>query len=153
MSYHYQSTTIKTRENETTFTSVTVSEINETEGIGIEERSLYEISDEDRLTEHDFLSLMNSEEEEDSDSEIEDWFPSLLRRSAIEFLESDTSDTEHEPVEAIVHEEEEGDEDDEDSVQISSTGKRSPRYKQRQRKRVKPSDQVPIEVNYIILSK
>ncbi|CAO3696568.1 unnamed protein product [Rhizopus stolonifer] len=134
-------------ENGLTTTSIVVSEITESEGIGLEEKTDYEILDEDRLTEHDFLSLMNSEEEdEESDSDIDHWFPSLLRTSAIEFLE-DNSDVEDEKSEAII-------EQDSDQEEILNTSKRSSSlvHKYDQRKRIRRSEQVPIEVDYIILA-
>ncbi|KAG1438633.1 hypothetical protein G6F56_012580 [Rhizopus delemar] len=130
-----------------TTTSIVVSEITESEGIGLEEKKDYEILDEDRLTEHDFLSLMNSEEEdEESESDIDHWFPSLLRTSAIEFLE-DNSDVEDEESEAII-------EQDSDQEETLNNGKRSSSlaYKYDQRKRIRRSEQVPIEVDYIILA-
>ncbi|KAG0745548.1 hypothetical protein G6F57_008953 [Rhizopus arrhizus] len=89
MNYHYQSYT-KTNNDETT-TTVVVHEISETEAshLLLEEKSHYEILDEDRLTEHDFMSLMNSNDiESDNESDIEQrWFPSLLKNSVIQFLD------------------------------------------------------------------
>ncbi|CEG83109.1 hypothetical protein RMATCC62417_17081 [Rhizopus microsporus] len=153
MSYHYQSIneTITSDDYETK-TSMIIHEISEAEAssLCVEERSQYEILDEDQLTEYDFLAL-EEEDETESESDIEyHWFPSLMRNSIIEFL-SDSDDeslVSDDASEAIV--EEEKDDDLDENMYITSHGKRSPRYRYQQNKRIK-RDQVPVEVIHIVL--
>ncbi|RCH95814.1 hypothetical protein CU097_012856 [Rhizopus azygosporus] len=152
MSYHYQSIneTI-TSDGYETKTSIIIHEISEAEAssLCVEEKSQYEVLDEDQLTEYDFLAL-EEEDETESESDIEYyWFPSLMRNSIIEFLsDDDESLVSDDASEAIVEEEKEDDLDE--NVYITSHGKRSPRFRYQQNKRVK-RDQVPVEVIHIVL--
>jgi HD superfamily phosphohydrolase len=162
MSYQYQSYTTKSSSDGTRVTSVVIHEISEAEAseFPLEEKSHYEVLNEDQLTGYDFLSLIDSEDDDDteSDSDIEQyWFPSLLKSSIIQFLEDDDLEEltdDDNKSEAIVEEDEEQEEDDgltETDVVISSSGKRSPQYKFRQRKKVKRPEQIPVEVYHIVL--
>lgn len=151
MSYHYQSIneTI-TSDGYETKTSIIIHEISEAEAssLCVEERSQYEIFDEDQLTEYDFLKL-EEEDDTESESDIEyHWFPSLMRNSIIEFLsDDDESLVSDDASEAIVEEEKD---DLDENMYITSHGKRSSRYRYQQNKRIK-RDQVPVEVIHIVL--
>lgn len=110
MSCVYQSyTSITKEENEETSitTSVTINEVTETEAsrLPLEEKAQYEILDEDRLTEHDFISLMDGEDtESEDDSDVEyTWFPSLMKSSVIQFLEDEDESLNNLMVDDIDH--------------------------------------------------
>ncbi|RCH90803.1 hypothetical protein CU097_003892 [Rhizopus azygosporus] len=110
MSCIYQSYTSITKEEneETSITaSVTIHEVTETEAsrLPLEEKAQYEILDEDRLTEHDFISLMDGEDtESEDDSDVEyTWFPSLMKSSVIQFLEDEDESLNNLMVDDIDH--------------------------------------------------
>lgn len=110
MSCIYQSyTSITKEENEETSiaASVTIHEVTETEAsrLPLEEKAQYEILDEDRLTEHDFISLMDGEDtESEDDSDVEyTWFPSLMKSSVIQFLEDEDESLNNLMVDDIDH--------------------------------------------------
>ncbi|CEI86672.1 hypothetical protein RMCBS344292_01104 [Rhizopus microsporus] len=110
MSCIYQSYTSITKEEneETSITaSVTIHEVTETEAsrLPLEEKAQYEILDEDRLTEHDFISLMGGEDiESEDDSDVEHtWFPSLMKSSVIQFLEDEDESLDNLMVDDIDH--------------------------------------------------
>ena len=71
----------------------------------LEEKAQYEILDEDRLTEHDFISLMGGEDiESEDDSDVEHtWFPSLMKSSVIQFLEDEDESLDNLMVDDINH--------------------------------------------------
>ncbi|CAO3647829.1 unnamed protein product [Mucor hiemalis] len=161
MSYSFSSfekttrtTTINGRPTTTTTTttrngdssSVVVRELTESE---VSQLSLsnspspYEISDDNLLTKYDFYSLMNTEDELDSETDSESdiefhWFPSLLRRSVIQFLDDkeqeqymddDSLDNKMQVIEVNGSSEEEDEEEH----------------------RPKKADLVPVEVLHIVL--
>ncbi|KAI8883198.1 hypothetical protein K501DRAFT_285494 [Backusella circina FSU 941] len=117
----------------------------------------YEIRDEDRLSEHDFYSLMNSEDEEslsESESDVEyHWFPSLLNHSSIQFLDDDDGDNtvvSEEEVKVEIEEEEDSDTQEEESM----NGRKRRRHHQKHSKKHKKSrraDIIPVEVVYVDL--
>lgn len=185
MSYHYQSyshtstttrnsngethtrsttrTTTSTPETGTT-SSVIVREISESEleNLSLESTQNYEITDDDRLTKYDFYSLMNTEDEEsesESESDVEyHWFPSLLHKSIIEFLDDSEQEQymDDDSNDAIVQVEENEDFDEEDeedeSMSHGYNGKRYyKRHSKKHSKRPRKSEQVPVDVIHIIL--
>ncbi|KAG2213819.1 hypothetical protein INT47_001088 [Mucor saturninus] len=173
MSYHYSSfeqtsTTVGGYTTTTTTTtrggshsdSLVVREITEREATDtLPSTSRYQILDEDRLTPFDFFTLMESEEEEDDNEESESdveyhWFPSLLKRSVIELLDDDQSQTYmDEDYNAIVIESDTTSSDDEDESTLKKSGS-SKRFfggHPTRAKRSRKSDLVPVEVVHITL--
>jgi hypothetical protein len=194
MSYHYksysQTTTSTTRrsggQSHTTSTthtttsssdtgtqsSVIIREVSENElsGLSIETTQNYEITDNDKLTQYDFLSLMDSEDEAEtteteSESDVEyHWFPSLLRHSVIQFLDDKEQENymldDVEDTQAQIEENEDEDEqeqeqeDEEEDMEEDESGKRQYRrrsWANKKHKRPKKSEQVPVEVVRIYL--
>ncbi|KAI8094318.1 hypothetical protein BDF21DRAFT_408453 [Thamnidium elegans] len=184
MSYQYssykQTTTsdgYSTRTTTTTSTagsgsSLVVRELTETEvsSSPLSSSSDYQISDEDRLTKYDFYSLMDSEDEANSETESESdveyhWFPSLLRNSVIELLEDsdqeDYMDQDNDEKNVLVIENEEindedqmdDDDDDDDSFEhVKRGGKRFNKYHPKKHsKKPRKSDIVPVEVVHVII--
>lgn len=173
MSYHYSSyqkraatsggystTTTRTSVSDTVSTLV-VRELTETEVSNLplsNSPSHYEITDEDRLTPFDFYSLMESEDESFSESSSESdvehhWFPSLLKKSVIEFLDDNEQEKymdEDYSENVIIIENDDSSEEEDSTVKHGNKrlyGRHSKKYSKRPRK----SDLVPVEVVHIIL--
>ncbi|KAI9260915.1 hypothetical protein EDC94DRAFT_610268 [Helicostylum pulchrum] len=152
--------------------SLVVRELTETEVSSprLSSSSDYQISDEDRLTKYDFYSLMDSEDEANSETESESdveyhWFPSLLRNSVIELLEDSDQenymdeDVDGKKVLVIENEEtseedqiDDTDNDDDDFEHVKRGGKRFNKYHPKKHvKKPKKSDIVPVEVVHVII--
>ncbi|KAI8881022.1 hypothetical protein K501DRAFT_286606 [Backusella circina FSU 941] len=138
--------------------SVVIHELSEAEvaelpSALLKTRNECEIQDEDRLTEHDFFNLMNSEDDEsEAESDVEYyWFPSLLHRSFIHFLD-DEQDDQVMADEVVTNAEvdEEGWEDIEDEENKPSNYKSRHKVQHRHRsRRCNHSEQIPVEVIHI----
>jgi hypothetical protein len=119
-------TTTTTRTATGDSSSVVIRELTENEVSNLslsDSTSNYEISDEDRLTEYDFYSLMDSEDDLESESESESdveyhWFPSLSRNSIIHLLDDKENenymDDDAFDKEAQIIEKEDGEDNEED---------------------------------------
>ncbi|OBZ87670.1 hypothetical protein A0J61_04290 [Choanephora cucurbitarum] len=184
MSYSYscysQTTTTTTVDGKTTTQTITstsegdgsgllICEVSENElpNLSIESTQNYEISDDERLTIHDFYALMNSEDEEDesnSDSDIEDyWFPSLRNNSVIqllddkeEFEDSSLSNTHFLIEEGSSDMDDEEDEDEEVNEEEHAFPQRGSkrhyqRHPKKSSKKFRKSEQVPIDIFHISL--
>lgn len=176
MSYHYSSysrttttttsggvshTTTTTRHTTGDSSSVVVRELTENDVSNLsltDSTSNYDVSDEDRLTKYDFYSLMNSEDDLESESESESdveyhWFPSLLKKSVIEFLDDNEQEKymdEDYSENVIIIENDDSSEEEDSTVKHGNKrlyGRHSKKYSKRPRK----SDLVPVEVVHIIL--
>ncbi|KAI9357118.1 hypothetical protein BD770DRAFT_389094 [Pilaira anomala] len=159
----YSTTTTTTTTTGGSDTSLVVRELTETEvSSSLDNNSQYQISDEDRLTKYDFYSLMESEDDMSSESESDveyNWFPSLLNKSVIEFLdenEEDYMDQDDEENNVLVIETTDEEDDIEDDTQefefVKNGGKRLNKHHSKKRsKRPRKSDIVPVEVVHVIL--
>lgn len=158
----YSTTTTTTTATGGSDTSLVVRELTETEVSGLDNNSQYQISDEDRLTKYDFYSLMESEDDVSSESESDveyHWFPSLLNKSVIEFLdddEEDYMDQDDEENSVLVIETTDDDDEIEDDTQefefVKKGAKRVNKHHSKKRtKRPRKSDIVPVEVVHVIL--
>jgi hypothetical protein len=146
----------------TTSMSVVIHELSEAEvaelpSALLKTRNEYEIHDEDRLTEHDFYNLMNSEDEASEDEPESDveyyWFPSLLHRSFIQFLDDhDDNDVmaDEEMTKAEVDEEGWEDIEDDECKPSNYRPRHKTRHSNRHRsRRANRSESIPVEVIHI----
>jgi hypothetical protein len=166
MSYtHYNSVQhVETQSySSTTSVSLVVQELTDSEVsslspsvIQASSEKTYEIRDEDRLTEHDFYSLMHSEDESVSESESDveyHWFPSLLKHSSIQFLEDGDDTLVADNVKVEIEEQDSDSQDESEQEEFVNKRKRR-RHHQKHSKRHKKSrkaDIVPVEVVYVKL--
>lgn len=170
MSYHYSSyqktttthggiTTTTTRTSSNDSSTLIVREISESEASKLpmlKTSSQYEITDEDKLTPFDISSLLDSDDDSmvdlSSESDVEyHWFPSLLKRSVIEFLDdSEGEEYMEEDYNAIVIEHDDSSEEELTTMKQGAKrlfGRQSTKLNKRPRK----SDLVPVEVVHVIL--